>query len=376
MRAGVCLMFVVWAGCVWSQVAAPRPAILMEWSFDIDLANWQSTDPNAILAVTNDANVTRGPEHGGVLEYAYTPAAEVFSAVLTPIRRGFMDGANIRFWLKTSEYAVCLCAANEEDGSNYHAAFISLPNRWQEIAIDFSEFILGDDSQDENGRLDPTQIRGLGLVDMSAFLAQVALQQPFIIAPELGPRFLWVDDFQVSTEPVPSRWEVTEIDGKRAIRLDSFERAPLQWMVIAGRGVQVEYDSDFTTHGNFSLRLQYDLPPGKLIGVLTSLQGVNLTGMKVLKLWLLSEVDTTLIVALKETDESNYHMMVELPTRDELAPFTLELAEFELSDDSVDENHRLDVEQIKELTIGDISALTTNIARVNTLWIDDVTFIE
>jgi hypothetical protein len=355
---------------------APAPGALVSWSFDDGTAPWQSADPEGSLTTTEDANVTRGQGHGAMLEYSYTATPGKLGGVFGATEAALDGAKSLRFWLRSSEPTIVLAAVTEADGSAYHSVLMSLPDRWQEVALDFGEFRLGDDSTDENGRLDPGQIRSLGIVDAAGFLAQMAAQVPFLMSPELGPRVFWLDDVSVSTEAVPPRWSETQVDGKRAVRLDSFETSPLQWMALAGKGLVLDYDRDYKAEGQFSLRLQYDLPPDKIMGIMTSPQGPDLTGMKHLRLWIMSEAATTVLVSLKERDGSNYAQMVELQPGDKLAPFDLNLADFNLGNDATDENGRLDLDEVTEFSIADVSVMGGKPVGVNTLWIDDIVFTE
>ena len=359
-----------------TQVATPAPAALAQWTFDAEVGGWQSTDPAVPPTITADANVIRDEEAGGVLEYQYTPQMGGFAGISTPVQAGLGGGNSLRYWLKTTDYALIATVLTEVDGSTYTALMTSLPGAWQEVALSLAEFSLGDDSSDENGRLDPEQVTSVALADIVGFLAQAAMQETFIVAPEMGPRLLWLDDFQVTTETVQPRWQATEIEGRRAVRLDSFESSPLQWHVIAGKGIEVAYDQDHVAEGEFSLRITYDLPPGKLIGALTGLTEISLTGMTRLSLSVMSEMPTTLLVQLKERDESEYNTMFEMQAGDALQRVEIALADLALGDDSSDENGRLDLDQVTEMVVVDASLMTENPVQLNTLWIDDVVFSE
>ena len=361
-----------------SVAQAPGPALGMEipWSFDEGVGPFMSADPAVTPTTTEDANVIRGAEQGPAMEYAFTATAGQLAGVFAATGGDLTTMESVRFWLRTGEPAIMLVALNEADGSNYHAGFMSLPDRWQEVALDATEFTLGEDSTDENGRLDPGQIQGLGIIDASGFIAQMALQVPMLMAPELGPRMFWLDDVRLSAEGVPPRWSETQVDGKRAVRLDSFEASPLQWIALAGKGLELDYDPDHKSDGDLSLRLHYDLPPDKIIGIMTSPAGPNLEGMSGLRLWLMSEVEATVIITMKEQDDSEYSQLIELPAGDELQPYEFDLAGFTLGDDSADENGQLDLTQVKELSIADVSVLTGKQVPVNTLWIDDLVFTE
>lgn len=349
---------------------------VLTWSFDEDAGSWQSMDPAGHVLVTTDANVIRSEETGGVLEHAYTPAIGAISAMISPIETGLAGGQSLRCWVKTTDYAMVATALAESDGSRYLASFASLPDQWQEVVLNLDEFVLTGDTEDENGRLDPEQVNALMLGDLISFLAEAAQSIPFIVAPDLEPRMMWVDEFSVVSDSVPPRWAETDVAGIRAVRVDGFESWPLHWFSLAGKGVAIAYDGERKAEGSLSLRLTYDLPAGKAFGALTPLRGLPLTGMENLSLAVMSEMPILLLVELKEADESKYRTMVQMEARDEFETLQVSLNDLAVGDDSSDENGRLDMDQVVEMTVADVSAMAQMPVTANTLWIDDVVFTE
>jgi hypothetical protein len=356
-------------------VSVAQAPPIAEWSFEAGASEWKSLDPAARISVTSDANVVR--EHGGsCLEFAYTPKEGVISGAVSPVTSGLAGAQSIRLWVKTSEYAFATVLLAETDGSAYVSTFSSLPGAWQEVALGFSEFLPMDNTTDENHRLDPEQIGAVGLGDVIFLLDMLAKQLPFIPAPDMGPRLLWLDDVKVQAEPVPPRWEVTQIDGARAVRLDSFEGAPLQWLTLCGSGIEVTYDKERRTHGDYSLRASYDLPAGKVFGLMTPPADAPLAGTKTLRMSVMSEAPIVLLVELKERDESKYHGTAQIVGEGKFVDVRIPLADFKLADDSTDENGKLDMDQLKELLIVDVSAAVGTPVTANTLWLDDVIFSD
>ena len=354
---------------------AGAQAPVAEWLFDGDVDGFACTDQTAQVTSTNDENVVR-EEDNGVLELSYTPRADGLQALLGQATGGLTGGSSLLGHIRTTAQTVILVALNEADGSSYNTTFSSLPGRWQEIALDFTEFALGDDSTDENGQLDPDQVETVVIADAVAMLATLAEQIPFLIAPDMSPRMLWLDDVRIDSEGVDPRWVEVSIDGADGVRVESFESAPLQWVCLAGEGIEVTYDQDRKAHGEYSLRLAYDLPPNKLFVAATGLTGVPLAGMTMLSVSYASEVATTLLVEIDEADGSKYNTMVPIDATDEFVALEIPLNDLGLADDSTDENGRLDMGQAKQLVVADFSVMAGNPVTVNTIWLDDVLFLE
>ena len=363
------------AGMLALTVVSVAQAPVAEWSFDEDVAGWDVADPTSQIVSTTDANVTR-EDGNGVLELSFTPDTATICAIVCATPAGLTDAKSLQFFARTTDQTVIMVALVEADGSSYNTGFTSLADRWQEVSLDLGEFNLGDDSADENGQLDPGQVNAIMVADAVTMFALLAEKIPFIIAPDMSPRMLWIDDFSIDDQGVDLRWKAFEADGEKGIQVDSFESAPLQWMVLAGKGIEAAYDDELKAEGEFSMRVAYDLPPNKAFAMLTSLAGIPLAGVTGLRMSLLSETETTLLLEIEEFDESKYQAMVPLTAGDDFDIVELALAEFTLGDDSQDENGQLDVTQVKQILIGDISALAQAPVALNTLWLDDIVFFE
>ena len=354
---------------------AGAQAPVAEWLFDGDVTGWSAIDPASQVSSTADANVVR-EEGNGVLELSFTPAVGTISGVMGQVPAGLAGAQSLRMHLKSTGQTIIMVALVEGDGSSYNTGFTSLPDRWQEIALDLDELQLGDDSTDENGQLDPGQVQAIMVADMVAMLAALAEQVPFVVTPDLSPRMLWLDDMSVDTEGVDPRWIETDVAGQKAVQIDSFESAPLQWVTLGGKGIETAYDAEWKTDGEYSLRVTYDLPPMKVFLMMTGLRGVPLEGSTLLRFSYLSEVSTTLLIEIKELDESKYQTMAQVTAADEFATYELALDQMVLADDSTDENGKLDIAQAKELLLADVSAMGETPVTLNTLWLDDVRFVQ
>ncbi len=348
---------------------------VIEWSFEAGLNGWSSVDPAGRLDVTYDATIAR-VAGGGVAEYVHEAAVGKLGGIAVQLMVDTARAKSVRFWLRTSAPTLMLASLTEKDGSNYHAPFQSLANVWQDISLDLSDFRLGEDSQDENSLLDPGQINAIGLLDGTAFAAAIAAQVPFLVPPELGQRKLWFDDLALDTESVAPRWETAEVNGLKGVRLESFEGLPLQWLVMSPGATQVAYDDQVKADGDLSLRATYDVPAGKLMGLLTNPGAAPIAKALRLQLSLRSSAKTTLLIGLKEADESQYSFPLPVEAGEEHKTVDLPLAEFKLGDDSSDEDGKLTLAEVSELSVLDVSAILGQPVGKNTLWLDNILFLE
>jgi len=119
-----------------------------------------------------------------------------------------------------------------------------------------------------------------------------------------------------------------------------------------------------------SLCATYKLEPRKLAGLMRLVSGAVGSG---LKLRLKTDSPTTVVIGCIERDGSSYVHIVQTGGGAWLhvsAPFVT----FALSEDSRDENGRLDLDQIGTLVIADAAGFMPVAPASRTLWLDDVDF--
>ena len=88
--------------------------------------------------------------------------------------------------------------------------------------------------------------------------------------------------------------------------------------------------------------------------------------------WLRSQQPTLLVVELKEQDESKYTVVINIVEPDQWQHIERAAWAFKLSDDSEDENGRLDADRIVAITIIDPTGILGTRAGPNTVYIDDL----
>jgi len=166
------------------------------------------------------------------------------------------------------------------------------------------------------------------------------------------------------------------VNGLKGVRLESFEGLPLQWLVMSPGATQVAYDDQVKADGDLSLRATYDVPAGKLMGLLTNPGAAPIAKALRLQLSLRSSAKTTLLIGLKEADESQYSFPLPVEAGEEHKTVDLPLAEFKLGDDSSDEDGKLTLAEVSELSVLDVSAILGQPVGKNTLWLDNILFLE
>jgi len=169
----------------------------------------------------------------------------------------------------------------------------------------------------------------------------------------------------------------------------SFEQGTAGWASLDKQAeLAPEQAAGHVYEGAGSLRFSFQAraaAAGELPGAVgAQLPGV--VGAKCLHLALQTSVAGPVVIALRETDESNYMVFTHLST-DEWHVLDLPLAQFRLDEHGQDENGQLDARQINGLVIADpgvflSQAVATgsfpffyNRPSQRTLWVDEVEFL-
>lgn len=148
-------------------------------------------------------------------------------------------------------------------------------------------------------------------------------------------------------------------------------RVRLGEIEIDGQAARTDREDDVKV-GKGSLEWRYEYAPARLSAIL---RPVRLDmAVKEFRVWLKTErAPVTLLVGLKERDGSEYQAVLQLDTQDRWDLHRLSPTDFALDEDSEDENHTLDSDQVREISFADVTGIFQQIAGENTIWLDDFT---
>jgi len=359
---------------------------MMIADFEGELGEWTAmkmgeggggVDTDSKLAITHEAAFVKSGK--GALSYTYDITPKTVRVLALPKPMDLTGMKSLRLWVKCSQATAVVIGLAEAGGASYQAVAHCPAGAWQEIAVNLNELIVDDPSKDTNGKLDLDQVGSLTIFDIGGFLA--------MFLPDMkGTRTMTLDDVAFSSTPVTLTTGVTQVTRVVPIHLvDNFESPVIRWLPIS---------VDFSDAPKFNLfegalAVDKDIPQGggkqslmfthprkgkKIHGILRNLEKVDLSKAVSLDLSLKGSHDGTYFVAIEEKGGARYNMKVDLLLGD-WKSYTWKLSDFTLAEDSRDDNGKLDPDQIKQLTIADVTNLMggSEADEVH-LWVDNVVF--
>lgn len=352
---------------------------LLGWSaIKLSEATGFGLDGEAKLSVTNDKQQVKTGK--GSLFYSYDITPNTVRLLAMQRALDLKEMKSLRLWVKCSNATIVLVGVTEKGGANYQEFVYCPQGTWQEIAVNLDDLTLDDPAKDSNKKLDLDQVESLQIADLSSFLV--------MLLPELkGARGMWLDDVEFSSKPVAQSTGATKnAAGKPVHLVDNFETPVIRWVPLsfelAAPPKIGAFDATLAIDpsappggGKQSLKATYARQGMKINVLLRGVEKVDLKQATALSLWLKTSRDGTFHLNVKEKDESTYRQVVELKAGDGWKELTYALSSFMLQEDSQDENNRLDAEQIKEITLSDVTPLFGGGAGGdNDLWVDEVQF--
>ncbi len=332
--------------------AAPAALGPPQFTFDADVEGWVSPTGEGVLGhSTEPANVKVG---AGSLQYSYQPLAGTMAAIVSQVTDA-SAARSLQTWLKCSVATVVVVVLTEQDGTDY-TLFAHLPkDQWVRLEAPFTDFQMGDDAVDENDRLDPDQIQGVGILDAACFLQMLdGAEQlfPFDLSAE---RSLWVDDLALVQEALPSHRGLRQVDGRRELLVDDCDGPSLAWIPVGAATMTHERDAD-----DGYVRLTYNLVdhPFPVAGALVGgVRAGYLAGLSAIRLRVRAATASGLFLMLEESGGARYVGTAMLAGGGTWEDATVYYHDFQLSDDTTDANGRLDADTVKMLGLVDPSGM-------------------
>lgn len=162
-----------------TQVTRVAPVFLVD-SFETSIVRWfpisvEFADAPKFNLFDAPVTIDRDAPTGGgkqSLRFAYPRREKKAHGILRNVEKNDLSKViALDLFLKTSHDGTWVVSLEEKDGSRYQKMVeLKSADGWKSFSFPLSEFTLADDSQDDNGKLDPDQIKQIGIADLSSLL--------------------------------------------------------------------------------------------------------------------------------------------------------------------------------------------------------------
>jgi len=332
-------------------------------------------DGDSTLKVTREK--AEAKVGSGALAYGYKVEPGAIRALIAEARVP-AGTHSVRFWVRSSAATQLLLSVREQDGSDYQLPFYVPAFEWVQVAVNLDELAVGQDSSDENGKLDLDQVNTVGFLDLATMLVNLPGDIGKATARLQGPRTLWLDDLQLSKERAAKASGPVQADGKHAYLVDNFEAGVVKWTparVTFAEGlafdifpanvalkVQPEAAGPGMARtpleaGGKGLRFSYKRGEKEVYALVHTLEKRALGQAERLHLNVSMSQKSLVLVQVKEKDDSEYQYAIQPDNSVGWQEVNVALSDLTLGDQSKDENGKLDPDQIKEIALVDASAL-------------------
>lgn len=352
-------------------------------TFETDVNGWTVMGPHGHVGTTNESGKVKNGKSALAFNYRFdvvatNPGELPIDAIIRPVMQGLLTKARaFSFWARSDTNAPLGISLAEKDGGRYLATVWLPKNQWQHVVLTSADFSLTDgkdDPKDPDGKLDMDQVDSIVLLNLWEFLAVGAKEAPAAAAlfpPQTGEHTLWIDDFTASSAPpIYDTPEPTLPTEKRGMWLDSLRRDTLSWVPIGLVEMQLEKKAPTKFR---ALRLDYTQENGKFTAVIHDLKNVDLSKYDHLEFDIASSKPSKLLLTLEEKNGARYTAVIDVAGSSMSSRKALYFANFKLADDSPkDPDDKLDLDQLKNLTIVDLTAFFNMQTQPNTLWIGPI----
>ncbi len=313
----------------------------------------------------------------GALAYTYKLEKGTIRFATLPTKLG-ADTKSIRFWAKSTTGTTLALILREPDDSRYAVRAFVPASEWTPVVVNVDEFALEAGTQDENSKLDIEQVDSLTLFDFAwTYLANDATAKA--VPNAAGERLLLIDNLQLSPEAAPQSTGSYKAGDKEYHIVDNFDSGTIHWTPVRvnfnEKPPVVElFPSDAPVKilteaaapgdaktpidaGGKGIRFSYKRTAGQAYALVHSLADRNLKGVTNLKLNLRVTHKALMIIELKEKDGSKFQQNLYPDDNKNWRSLSYPLDTLVQADDSTDENDKLDVDQLQEISIIDSSPM-------------------
>lgn len=344
--------------------AVQNGTTVLQHDFEESTGTWTTLGNDASLGHTKDAaNVKEGK---GALEFKYEVKQGGINFLMLPVHAGQIAKAKaFRFWIKTSAAAPMVFTIAEAEGGRWNAIFSCHADKWQKVELGIEDFELGvgqDQPKDANGKLDLDKVESASLVDIAQLLMQGGEQLLDFLGLKSGAKKMYLDGFQVSEDALAKSTTLKAGEGS----FDTYTRPQLAWLLLGNVEVSKVTGEPLTGAG---IKFVYKQEQNRVVGMSKFISPGTLTGGKSLHIVAAAKKPTKLVAQLEEGSGGKYNVFFDIPAGGKKTDLEAAYADFVPAEDSKDDNAKLDLDQVKQFTLIDMTGILDQATEENTLWL-------
>ncbi len=361
-RHSICLSIL---GMLLCSSLAFAQAPLIENSFDDNEGVWASLTPTGKISITHEKEMLQAGK--GALKFDYAIKKGEMNVLTQPIENKLLAKAKtIQFWVKCDNSTILTCFLDEKGGGRYMANLTLPKGKWQKVEFAPEDFSLGDgenDPKDPNNKLDLEEVERISITDLAQFFIQGDAGLADIFQLKEGARVLLLDEFRITEAELPKA--ITQKG--EILHLDTLVRPQISWIGLGAVSMEKMEGKPLEGQG---MEFKYRQRSMKPAGMAKALPNGALAKATNIVFRAASQSAVRLILQLEEKGGGKYNAMLEIPEGSKSTEFKVALVDFNPSDDSKDNNNRLDPDQIKQILFIDATGIFMQVDKENTLWIN------
>ena len=361
------------------QACAPQPAgHTTRQTFEQGDEGWIPFGVGAQVEVVRDPAMVKSGSAALALHYTINPG-QYGSAVL-PLEAGEMTGLRrLELSVRTDHDAPIIVVLSEKQpGGGYYSSWFWCPkDRWLWVSLTPQDFTLDQgpsDPIDPNHRLDLEDVRGMGVTDLGQAFQMLGTDPKYPLAVDKvsGTHTILLDDISWTTAPGAA--PTGPWTDKRVGRP---ERGFITWIALGG--TQLSLVDAGSPLGQSGFSAAYTQAFGRYIAISHSLLDQDLRGIERMTVTLASQQEARLMVYLEEQKPGSvsgprYGHPVTVTGGSKPVSLDLMLSSFQPDATGIpDPDGKLDADQLKSISIVDITAADSRPPSENVLWVSPIT---
>ena len=364
----------------WAQTAqhSESPRVLLSDTFASKQPAWMAFGSSGEVRLTPEAAHAKTGKPALAFNYKIAPN-QLVAAVL-PVEYGSLAKmTRLKFWLKTdsSTGIAILLSEKKPEGGNYGAVIWSPKDTWQQIELTPGDFAVSEgptDPKDPDNKLDLDEIEGIGVIDLGQMFVNFAGKPdlPLVVDVSPGAHTFCLDELQALAEsPAASPAKADTV-----ITIDDFHRPQLGWITLGG--AELSRSASDNPLGAPALEARYEQIEGKFVVFAHPLAQVNLRGSDRIAFDISSNKDLQMVVSLEtrkpgSSEGPRYNTAIQVPGNGKPVHESLAFTQFNLDENSPsDPDGKLIPEQIKTVSLIDITGAFTHERQKNTFWVSNL----